>query len=639
VENAATGSEIERGFTLSTGQHSPSKLGAGLLDLPRGAKRLLAVLTDSALCVLTSLSGYQWLAVTLSILLAIPLLSAFGFYQTVIRYAGKQTIVAALRAVGLYALIFSAVFTVYGFPLVPRTIGVLQPLLLLIGLALVRILASQLLSEQIANTKQLASSPAVLIYGAGNSGRQLAASIRMSGQSRVVGFLDDNVGLHHAKIEDVVVHPPSQLEKLIAQHAVQTVLLAMPSLPQARRSEIIRALSNHRVAVRTLPALSDLASGKVGESDLREIKIEDLLGREPVPPRQELLEKKITGKVVLVTGAGGSIGSELCRQICKLRPRHLILLEVSEFALYAINEELSAPSNLNGFKITPVLASVLDRELIEDIFKAHRPHTIYHTAAYKHVPLVESNPFVGLQNNVVGTLNVAEAALSAKAGDMVLISTDKAVRPTNVMGASKRLAEMIVQAIAQRKQAADSLTHFCIVRFGNVLGSSGSVVPKFREQISAGGPITITHPEVTRYFMTIPEAAQLVIQAAGLSASFRNEAPIYLLDMGDSVRILDLAKTMVQLSGLQVRDSTNPEGDIDISFVGLRPGEKLYEELLIAGEPLPTTHPKIKVTLDQTISHNPGSIEAIISLCQNKLSTDELKTALVRLNTGYTPSA
>ncbi len=648
MADAASGHALKRGLALTTGQHSASKLGSGLLELPRRAKRLLAVLTDSALCVLTTwlaiclrfeswvtLSDYQWLAVALSILLAIPLLSAFGFYQTVIRYAGKQTIVAALRAMGVYALIYSAVFTAYGFPLVPRTIGVLQPLLLLIGLALVRIMASQMLSEHIASSRQLADSPAVLIYGAGNSGRQLSASIRLSGQSRVVGFLDDDVGLHQARIEGVTIHPPSELTELISRHGVQTVLLAMPSLNRTRRNEIIKFLSSCRVAIRTLPALADLASGKVAESDLREINIEDLLGRDPVPPMQELMERNITGKVVLVTGAGGSIGSELCRQISRLQPQHLILLELNEFALYSIHEELASHASEANFRLTPMLANVLDQQQIEDIFQEHRPQTIYHAAAYKHVPLVESNPLVGLRNNVLGTLHVAQAAAAVQASDMVLISTDKAVRPTNIMGASKRLAEMIVQSIAQENMEHEDSTRYCIVRFGNVLGSSGSVVPKFREQIKAGGPITITHPEVTRYFMTIPEAAQLVIQASGLAASPRNGALIYLLDMGESVRILDLAQSMIQLSGLQVRDEAHADGDIDILYVGLRPGEKLYEELLISGEPLPTAHPKIKVSTDQPPLQRAEITEAINLLLRSKSNPEAIKSALGQLQTGY----
>jgi FlaA1/EpsC-like NDP-sugar epimerase len=576
----------------------------GLIALPRSVKHALAITTDAALCMLTvwlaicfrfeswvSLSNYQWLAVIVSIALAIPLLSIFGFYHTVIRFAGKQTIMAALRAMTIYILLYSALFTAYGFPLVPRTIGVLQPLLLLISLGIVRILASQLLAEHVASHKELANLPAVLIYGAGSSGQQLAASIRARGQSRILGFLDDNSNLQNAQIAAIPVYPPSAVMTLSEKHNIRDVLLAMPSLTRTRRNQIIKLLGQTKVAIRTLPSLSDLASGKASEGDLRDLDIEDLLGRDPVAPILELLTKNITNKVVLVTGAGGSIGSELCRQICQLAPKQLILLELSEFALYNINEELSPVAQSAGFSLTPILANVLDKERIEQLALEYRPHTIYHAAAYKHVPLVESNPLAGLHNNVFGTRHVAQAALVAGVDDMVLISTDKAVRPTNIMGASKRLAEMVLQAIAAQHITKEKSTRFCMVRFGNVLGSSGSVVPKFREQIKTGGPITITHPEITRYFMTIPEAAQLVIQAAGLNTSHRSGAQVYLLDMGESVKIVQLARAMISLSGHQ--EYSSDDKGIHIEFTGLRPGEKLYEELLIEGTPATTPHSKI----------------------------------------------
>jgi FlaA1/EpsC-like NDP-sugar epimerase len=566
---------------------------AQLLDLPRSAKQILAILADAALCVLTvwlaicfrfeswvSLSGYQWLAVGLSIVLAIPLLAAFGFYHTVIRYAGMQTVTAALRAIGLYTIIYSAIFTAYSFPLVPRTIGVLQPLLLLVGLAFARILALQLLGEHVASAKAQLELPSVLIYGAGNSGQQLAASIRASSQSCVVGFLDDNTSLHKAQIAGIPVYPPSAIHRLTYQYNVRDVLLAMPRVSRTRRNEIIKHLGQSKVAIRTLPSLSDLASGKVTESDLRELDIEDLLGRDPVAPIQELLTKNIKGKVVLVTGAGGSIGSELCRQISKLAPAHLILVEISEFALYTINEELSPVAERERFLITPVLANVQDQLRINQIISIHKPHTIYHAAAYKHVPLVESNPIEGLRNNVLGTLHVAQAALNHGVSDMVLISTDKAVRPTNIMGASKRVAELVLQDIAHKNQHAPHATRFCAVRFGNVLASSGSVIPKFQQQIRAGGPITLTHPSITRYFMTISEAAQLVLQASAIHNAQNDGAAVYLLDMGESVKIIDLAKTLIQLNGLSVREEPDGIGDIAIQIVGLRSGEKLFEELM-----------------------------------------------------------
>lgn len=541
-----------------------------------------------------SLTGYQWLAVMLSVLLAIPLLSVFGFYHTVIRFAGKQTVMAAVRAIAVYTLIYSVIFTAYGFPLVPRTIGVLQPLLLLIALAMVRIVASHLLSEHLATAKELAALPAVLIYGAGNSGQQLAASIRASGQSHVVGFLDDNANLHKAQIDGVRIHDPKNLSSIIQTHNVKDVLLAMPRLSRSRRSDILRALSESSISIRTLPNLSDLAQGKLNEAALRELQIEDLLGRDPVEPIPELLSKTIRGKVVLVTGAGGSIGSELCRQIAQLSPKHLIMLDVSEYALYNISSEIEQlVANLHA-KCPPllssILANVLDQEGLADHFSQLRPQTVFHAAAYKHVPLVQVNPIIGIRNNALGTYHCATAAIANHANDFILISTDKAVRPTSIMGASKRFSEMILQALSDTQIHNASRTRFGIVRFGNVLGSSGSVVPKFREQIKAGGPITVTHPDITRYFMTIPEAASLVIQAAGMLENTDTRAPVYLLDMGEPVKIVDLAKKMIQLSNSrQIR----PGQDIQIAFTGLRPGEKLYEELLIGADPQATAHSKI----------------------------------------------
>ncbi|MDP2108335.1 MAG: nucleoside-diphosphate sugar epimerase/dehydratase, partial [Rhodocyclaceae bacterium] len=369
---------------------------------------------------------------------------------------------------------------------------------------------------------------------------------------------------------------------------VRDVLLAIPSASRQRRNEILQQLLRSHVAVRTLPGLSDLAQGRVHVSDLHELDIDDLLGRDAVVPDSALLEKNIRGKVVLVTGAGGSIGSELCRQILASGPRALLLVEQSEFALYQIHQELQGTLPA-GAELIPLLGSVCDERRMRGIMTTWRPDTIYHAAAYKHVPLVEHNPAEGIRNNVFGTLTTARVAQELGVADFVLISTDKAVRPTNVMGASKRLAEMILQALANQTAG----TQFTMVRFGNVLGSSGSVVPKFRQQIRDGGPITLTDPEVTRFFMTIPEAAQLVIQAAAMAGLANAGGAVFVLDMGKSVRIGDLARRMVELSGLSVRDDDNPEGDIEIQVTGLRPGEKLYEELLIGENPQPTAHPRI----------------------------------------------
>lgn len=622
-----------------------------LLALPRIAKKTLAIMADSALCVLTvwlaicfrfetwvTLSGYQWLAVVLSIALAIPLLTAFGFYHTVIRFVGRQTITAAIRAIGVYAVIYSAVFTAYGFPLVPRTIGVLQPLLLLTGLALIRILASQLLSEQSTPAVSAEQLPSVLIYGAGNSGQQLAISLISNGGRQVIGFLDDNVNLHKARIAGIPVYGPHEFPKLTEKYSIKDVFLAMPSLSRSRRNEIIKLLGQSRVAVRTLPSLIELAQGKIQESDLRELAIEDLLGRDPVAPMRDLMESTIRGKVVVVTGAGGSIGSELCREIVKLAPKQLILLEQSELALYNIFQELSEAESVDHRTIKPLIGSVLDGTFLKTTFEEYRPATIFHAAAYKHVPLVESNPAAGLKNNALGTVTVALAASQASVSDMVLISTDKAVRPTNVMGASKRLAEIALQAIAKNQPISNQQTRFCIVRFGNVLGSSGSVVPLFREQIKQGGPITLTHPDITRYFMTIPEAAQLVLQAAGMNAEQALSNHVYLLDMGESVRIIDLANAMIRLSGLSLKDSAHPDGDIAIKITGLRPGEKLYEELLVSGNAKPTRHPRILSAEDYVDGSSEKTLKSIVEFCENPQDNAHISAKLIDFNIGYTPT-
>lgn len=628
-----------------------------LLSLPRGAKKTLAVLTDSALCTLTvwlaicfryeswgSLSGYQWLAVIVSIVLAIPLLSAFGFYHTVIRYVGRQTIVAALRAIGVYAIIYSAIFTAFGFESVPRTIGVLQPVLLLFGLALVRLLASQFLSEQAPSSEASLERVRVLIYGAGNSGQQLAASLVSSGQTDVVGFLDDNESLQKAKISGIPVYSPQDSAKIIKEFSIRDVLLALPSIDRSRRNEILKQLKHSQVGVRTLPSLTELAQGKANKSDLRELDIDDLLGRDPVKPMPDLLTKTTTGKVVLVTGAGGSIGSELCRQILLLAPKQLVLLDSSEYALYQITNQLTElAANLSkntAPDIVSILANVRDESAIDRLVSKYQPETIYHAAAYKHVPLVEANPSEGLQNNILGTYHVAKAAIHAGVKDMVLISTDKAVRPTNIMGASKRLAELCLHCLAATELADLAITtRFCIVRFGNVLGSSGSVVPRFRQQIRDGGPMTLTHPEITRYFMTIPEAAQLVIQASGLHANQSEACKVYLLDMGESVKIIDLAKVMIQLNGMTLRDASHPEGDIAIEITGLRPGEKLYEELLISGDAQPTTHPKIMTAEKENDRYDSALLDQILSFSKQRAEHEEISLKLNSFKIGYSKQA
>lgn len=416
---------------------------------------------------------------------------------------------------------------------------------------------------------------------------------------------------------------------------ISAVLLAFPSASRHRRNEILERIQSARVAVRTLPSMSDLIQGRVSASDIHDLDEDDLLGREPVPPDAALLAKNVAGKVVMVTGAGGSIGSELCRQIAAIGPTKLLLVEQSEFALYTIHQELRERFSTRGLEAVPLLASVQDAVRLREIMAAWLPSTVYHAAAYKHVPLVEHNPVEGVKNNVLGTLHAAQAAAGSGVADFVLISTDKAVRPTNVMGASKRLAEMVLQALAAVSSQGGGQTCFTMVRFGNVLGSSGSVVPMFRRQIRDGGPITLTHAEMTRYFMTIPEAAQLVIQAGAMSRG----GDVFLLDMGQPVRIADLARRMVQLSGLTCKDDENPEGDIEIRITGLRPGEKLYEELLIGDNPQPTPHPRI-MKADEAFLPWAQLAEKMAALEQALANSDvgAVRAMLKALVSGYEPN-
>ena len=574
-----------------------------LLAMPRPAKRILALVVDSSFCVLTIwlaycfrlnewtiLTGVQWLAVFVSLCLALPIFIVMGMYRAIFRYAGIAAFLAVLKAIAIYGVAFATIFTALSVPGIPRTVGILQPLLLLIAIGLSRLGIRYWLGDTYQRILHQGAMAKVLIYGAGSSGRQLAAALTNSAELNVVGYLDDDPKLKGGIMGGLSIYDPTDLTELVQTLNVHNVLLALPSVSRQRRNEILEQIRKARVNVRTLPDLTALAQGRIAVSDIRELEIEDLLGREAVAPRQELLDKATLGKVVMVTGAGGSIGSELCRQILRCGPTHLILVDQNEYALYAIHGELLKFSELYQQKvqIVPILCSVRDRDRMEHIIMSWRPQTLYHAAAYKHVPLVEQNAVEGIKNNVMGTLITAQAAEKYGVSNFVLISTDKAVRPTNVMGASKRLAEMVLQALSAKKETGTH-TNFSMVRFGNVLGSSGSVVPLFRQQIKDGGPVTLTHPDITRYFMTISEASQLVIQAGAMA----DGGDVLLLDMGEPVRIADLARRMIDLSGLTVRSDDNPEGDIELSVTGLRPGEKLYEELLIGDNPETTQHPRI----------------------------------------------
>lgn len=621
-----------------------NKLAVPVLALPRAAKRFVALVVDLALCILTiwlayylrlgefvTLSSNALLAVSVSIGIALPIFVVSGLYRAIFRYSGWPALLAVARAVGAYGLLYASIITAIGIPSVPRTIGIIQPILLLLFVGMSRALARVWLGNQYQNTLKHVSRPKVLIYGAGNTGRQLVAAMANSYEMQVVGFLDDNDGLQGQVMNGQPIYNPADLTSLVSTLSISDVLLAMPSLTRKRRNEILAEIQTACVAVRTLPRMTDLAQGKVSISDLRELDIDDLLGREAVMPDDILLAMNVRSKMVMVTGAGGSIGSELCRQVLDVGPTKLLLVEQSEFALYGIHQELEGKLAGREIELVPLLASVQDNERIREIMSTWRPDTVYHTAAYKHVPLVEHNPAEGIKNNVFGTLKIAQAAAESGVSDFVLISTDKAVRPTNIMGASKRLAEMTLQALA----AMAPNTKFSMVRFGNVLGSSGSVVPKFRQQIRDGGPISLTHPDITRYFMTIPEASQLVIQAGAMAKG----GDVFVLDMGDSVKIMDLACRIIKLSGLTVKDEQNPDGDIEIEIIGLRPGEKLYEELLIGDNPKPTSHSRIMKANEDFVPW--VELEDKLKSLEKALNVNDvsvIRLIMSGLVAGYTPS-
>ena len=572
-----------------------------VLGLSRASKRMIVILVDGTICAFTAVIAFAlrlgaWAEIApIPILIYIgaallawfPIFQISGIYRAIFRYAGSRTMMALASAAAIFAMPLVAIFMFFTVAGVPRTIPLIHSLLFLATLCLSRIVWRYILVDLLGQHRFQGRQSRVLIYGTGTAGRQLAGSIQHEPGMHLRGFVDDDDRLDGQRLDGHPVFHSSKLSEVIARAEVTDVLLAMPRLTRAGRRQIVQNLEHHSVHVQTLPNVQQMMEGQVSISDLREIQIEDLLGRDPVPPNSLLLGRTIIGKTVLVTGAGGSIGSELCRQILQLGPQSLILADISEYGLYAIDQEMrdSAAGLGKDVEIRPFLCDASDPASVRRLFAQCRPDIVFHAAAYKHVPLVEANPIAGLKNNVLGTLNMALEAERAGVRRFILVSTDKAVRPTNVMGASKRVAELVLQALAAR----GSQTLFAMVRFGNVLGSSGSVVPRFQKQILNGGPVTLTHREVTRYFMTIPEAAQLVIQAGAMAEG----GEVYLLDMGNSVKIVDLARSMIRLSGLTIRDEQSPDGDIEIREVGLRPGEKLYEELLIGENPEKTRHERI----------------------------------------------
>ncbi|ASU40565.1 polysaccharide biosynthesis protein [Herbaspirillum sp. meg3] len=590
--------------------------------------------------------GYQWHVYQMAPLIAVPIFIRLGLYRAVFRYTGLSAMIAIAKAVAIYGLTLFTLLFWLALPDVPRSVGLLQPLLLLIMVGSSRAFARFWLNHIVANQRDRKDSR-LLIYGAGGAGAQIASALTQRHQSILIGFLDDDSQLHGKTINGQRVYKPDDIEDLVSRYGVTDVLLALPSVTRSRRNEILAALRKYQVHVRSLPDLTDLAHGTVTVSDIRELDILDLLGRDPVPPNLELIGRHISGKTVLVTGAGGSIGGELCRQIMVAKPTRLLLLDHNEFSLYTIHRELETKleETQQRIELVPLLGSVRDYRRLSEICKTWKPHTVYHAAAYKHVPLVEHNPVEGIRNNVLGTYNLARAATENGVSDFVLISTDKAVRPTNVMGATKRLAEMILQALsindypvfdvdASVSPVVSNKTRFSMVRFGNVLGSSGSVIPLFRQQIKDGGPITVTDVNVTRYFMTIPEAAQLVVQAAAMA----DGGDVFVLDMGDSVKIIDLARRMIRLSGLTIRDDDNPYGDIEIKVTGLRPGEKLYEELLIGDHPQPTMHVRIMKAHEDFLAWNvlTKELQILFNAADNN-DIDTISRMLAKLVSGYTP--
>ena len=616
-----------------------------IFGMSRSTKRVISLFIDIILLISSFFLAYWtrlggivafdnteiWMTLLCTILITLFTFIKLGLYRAVLRYISFKALamVAGGAFVSAVSLIFFSFFIGSD---IPRTVPIIyfSYVFLLCGSArmLIRYYVSLILDKD---------NESVLIYGAGTNGRQLAVLLKHAYRYRIRGFIDDNVKLHGTYLLGNKIFSPNDISRLVQKYNVKVILLAIPSASRSKRKAIIDSLIPLKIKVQTIPDMEEILQGNAKIDELREVNIEDLLGREPVLPNKDLLQKNILHKAVMVTGAGGSIGSELCRQIILNEPNILILFEVSEFSLYSIHQELleiAKKNNVVNTKIYPVLGNVQDIERLDRVLSHFSIDTIYHAAAYKHVPLVEYNMIEGVQNNVFGTYNVARCAAEHGVKSFVLISTDKAVRPTNVMGASKRMAELCLQALSD--QLKDYQTCFSMVRFGNVLGSSGSVIPLFRKQILKGGPITITHPDIIRYFMTIPEAAQLVIQAGAMAKG----GDVFILDMGEPVKIVDLAKNLIQLSGLSVKDENNPKGDIEITYTGLRPGEKLYEELLIGGDNVrKTAHPRIMTAEEVYLPFE--QLSEVLSELENSCKDANyvaIRQTLLNAPTGFNPT-
>lgn len=571
------------------------------------------------------LDKFSWLFIALP-LVSIPVFVRLGMYRAVIRYTSLDALWIIFVASFFSSLLMTALLLIVGFKGFPRSVPFIYFTLSFLLLGGSRLSFRRIYAQYFSTIQ---AGKRVLIYGAGSSGRQMVTAFRDSLEFNPVCFVDDAKKLQERDLAGLSIYPPEKIEALVEKYRVDLILLAMPSESRKRKREILQFLEKFPVEIKSLPSLDELVTGDIGVKDIQDIQIEDLLGRDPVPPRLDLLHSCILGKVVMVTGAGGSIGSELCRQVAANEPRRLVLFERSEFALYRIESEMRAQFG-DSLEIVPILGSVTHKRRVLAVIKALAVETIYHAAAYKHVPLVEYNPIEGVRNNVFGTLKIAEAAVEGNVETFVLISTDKAVRPTSVMGASKRMAEMVLQAFSENGEK----TRFTMVRFGNVLGSSGSVVPHFRKQIKNGGPVTVTHKDVVRYFMTIPEAVQLVIQAGAMGKG----GDVFVLDMGEPVRIMNLARNLIHLCGFKVRDNKNPNGDISIEYIGLRPGEKLFEELLVGDNVVGTTHPMIMRAEEQMIPWTRLSpvISDLDNSCRN-FEYEKVRSTLLEIVDGYSP--
>ena len=629
-----------------------------ILKLSKFYKRFLVVITDIFLCFFSVWFAFYlrldkflhiqnevlW-ASLISVILAIPIFFVFNLYRTIFRHSGFEIVSSVFPAFSIYSILYFLSISIFGvFELgktigIPRTVGIIQPFLFFFIFISSRLVASYLLIDLFENSKNNKNRPIALIYGAGNSGSQLVKSLNKNKEIEVVGFLDDDINLSGRVLNGIKIFSPLEIKSLVVSKKVTHILLALPSAKRNERLKIINKINQSKinVSIKTLPSLLDIVEGKVAISDIRDLDIDDILGRNQVEPDIKLLSKNTTNKKILITGAGGSIGQEICRQIIKLKPSTIILFDNNEYSLYSIHSEIEnmiSKLNIENVILIPLLGSVQDKNLILNIMNNLKPDTVYHVAAYKHVPMVEHNVIEGIKNNLFGTINTFESAVKSNVSDFVLVSTDKAVRPTNIMGASKRLAELCVQGI--NKDKINSKLKLSIVRFGNVIDSSGSVIPKFRKQIQNGGPVTLTHKDVTRYFMTIPEAAQLVIQAGAIS----DGNDLFVLDMGKPVKISDLLQKIIKLSGLIVKDEKKPDGDIEIKIIGLRPGEKLYEELLLGKNPIQTSHTKILKAQDPFF--NWDSIRNDIDELKLSIKNNNIQKIIEiikKLVTGFEPSS